>query len=45
MIPGYQNGNFLVIHGADFINDTEEQLDDKLDQLDKNQLILFNYCS
>lgn len=45
MLPGYQNGNFLDIHGAGFINDTEEQLDDKLDQLDKNQLILFNYCS
>jgi hypothetical protein len=45
MIPGYQNGNFLDIHGADFINDTEEQLHDKLNQLDKNQLILFNYCS
>ena len=44
-IPGYQNGNFLDIHGANFINDTEEQLHDKLNRLDKNQLILFNYCS
>ena len=45
MLPGYQNGNFLVIHGFDFINDTKEQLHNKLNQLDKNQLILFNYCS
>jgi hypothetical protein len=45
MLPGYPNDTFSVIHGADFINNTEEQLDYKLDQLDKNQLILFNYCS
>ena len=45
MLPGYQNSNFLFIHGADFITDTEVQLDDKLNQFDKNQLILFNYCS
>ena len=45
MLPGYQNGNLLVIHGFDFINDTKEQLHNKLNQLDKNQLILFNYCS
>lgn len=45
MLPGYPNDTFLVIHGAEFINYTKEQLDDKLDQLDKNQLILFNYCS
>ena len=45
MLPGYQNGNFLVIHGFGFINDTKEQLHNKLNQLDKNQLILFNYCS
>lgn len=30
MLPGYQNDNFLGIHGADFINDTEEQLHDNL---------------
>ena len=45
MLPGYQNSNFLFIYGTDFINYTEAQSDDKLAQFDKNQLILFNYCS
>lgn len=45
MLPDYQNSNSLVINGADFINNTEEQIHDNLNQLDKNQLILFNYCS
>ena len=47
MLPGYQhaNTNIQIIHGANFVNDSDEALTNKLNALNKKQLIIMNYCS